>query len=190
MVVSFPLQFTDVPDSLSLLGPTPSTVQAEVRGTGKQLIRLRLTEPVLKVSLAGVNPGHFERQIAATDLPLDTDGGVQVERVVGPLKVELDVDRRVRRAVVLAARWAGTPAPGFEVAGKPHVSPATVFVSGPASAVARIDTLALRALRIEGRRDTVMGFAGPEALPDWCTAEPGEVTVTIPIAKAPATISE
>jgi hypothetical protein len=184
MLLSFPLQFTDVPDSLSISGPAPAAVQAEIRGTGKQLIRLRLTEPVLKVSLAGVNRGHFERQIAAADLPIDADGGVQVERVLGPLKVELDVDRRIRRAVVLAVRWDGAPAVGFAVSGEAHASPATMFVTGPASAVSAIDTLTLRAVRIEGRRDTVQAMVGPEALPDWCTADPGEVAITVPIARA------
>ena len=53
MVVSFPIEYSDLPDSLSLSGPTPPAVKAEVRGTGKQFIRLWLTEPRLKISLAG-----------------------------------------------------------------------------------------------------------------------------------------
>ena len=45
MIVSFPIHVTDLPDSLSLSGPAPAVLQAELRGTAKQLIRLRVTEP-------------------------------------------------------------------------------------------------------------------------------------------------
>jgi len=58
-LISFTLQLDGIADTLSLSGPVPPAVQAELRGTGKQLIRLRLTEPRLKISLDGVGPGRF-----------------------------------------------------------------------------------------------------------------------------------
>src|SRR4029079_13571607 len=49
MTLSFPVECEGLPYSLALYGPRPEPVQAELRGTGKQLIRLRLTEPHLRV---------------------------------------------------------------------------------------------------------------------------------------------
>ena len=46
-LVSFPVRLTGLDDTLSFSGPVPAAVQAELRGTGKQLIRLRLQEPTL-----------------------------------------------------------------------------------------------------------------------------------------------
>ena len=50
MLVSFPLEYTDLDDSLSVSGPSPSVVQAELKGTGKQLILMRVKEPRMKLS--------------------------------------------------------------------------------------------------------------------------------------------
>src|SRR6266850_5663683 len=74
MMFSFPIQISDLDSTLSLSGPVPSAVLAELRGTGKQLIRLRLGEPVLKISLAGVGRGRFERSLTSDDLPSASDG--------------------------------------------------------------------------------------------------------------------
>src|SRR5881397_3165 len=66
-LISFTLQLDGLADSLSLSGPVPPAVQAELRGTGKQLIRMRLTEPPVKVSLAGIGTGRYERALTAAD---------------------------------------------------------------------------------------------------------------------------
>ena len=46
-MVSFPVSLVGLSDSLTVAGPMAPEVRAEIRGTGKQLIRLRLTEPRL-----------------------------------------------------------------------------------------------------------------------------------------------
>ena len=81
MVVSFPIVVTDLPDSLAVVGLTPQAVAAELRGTGKQLIRLRVSEPPIKVSLAGVEAGRFERSLGPEDLPLPAGAQIQVDRM-------------------------------------------------------------------------------------------------------------
>ncbi len=101
MTVTFPLSVSDLSDSLSLSGPMPAAVQAEIRGTGKQLIRLRLTEPHLFVSLSGARPGHFERSMSAADLPLTP--GLQVERLIGPRMIEFELERKGRRRLRTAS---------------------------------------------------------------------------------------
>lgn len=184
MLISFPIQFADLPDSLSLSGPAPAAIQAEMRGTGKQLIRLRLTEPHLKLSLAGVGIGHYERALSAADLPIDESSGLEVERLVGPRMIELEVDRKVKRMVPLVARYEGTPANGWTVTGRPHAIPGVMEVTGPKQVLAKLDSLPLVPVRVDGRRDTLVSHVGPEALPDWCTNQPLEVEVRVPIGRA------
>ena len=112
LIVSFPLQIVDLPDSLSLSGAAPAAVQAELRGSGKQLIRMRMTEPPVRVSLAGVGMGRYERALTPADLPLPSDFEIQVERIVSPRTVELQVDRKGHRRLPVAARVEGLPAGG------------------------------------------------------------------------------
>lgn len=183
MIVSFPLQLADLPDSISLSGPVPAAVQAEIRGTGKQLIRLRLTEPHLSVSLAGVSTGRFERAFSAADLPLTE--GLEVERMVGPRMLEIDLDRKRALRVPVAARVEGAPAVGVARSGGVSVDPARVTLTGPAKVIAKLDSITLATVRIDGRRDTVRVQVGADALPDWCTMAPATVTVTVPLRRAP-----
>jgi hypothetical protein len=184
MMFSFPIQITDLDSTLSIAGPAPAAVTAEMRGTGKQLIRLRLGEPVLKVSLAGVGRGHFERAIATEDLPVNFSEGLSVERMAGPRMLELQIDRKLRRHVPVAARVQGVPAEGAEVAGDVLVDPAFVVVVGPESEVAKIDSVKLAPVRIDSRRDTLRARAMPQSLPEWCSTDPAVVTVRVPIRHA------
>jgi YbbR domain-containing protein len=181
LLVSFPIQVTGLGDSLSLVGPLPGAVQAELRGTGKQLVRLRLGEPLLEVSLAGVQAGRFERTLSAADLPLADHPEVAVERLVGPLSLQLTLDRRVARSLPVAPRVEGVPASGPRAPVVARVEPLRVTVTGPESAIAGLDSLVLDVVRIEGRRDTVRVQVAPAALPEWCSADPPVVTVTVPL---------
>jgi len=184
MMISFPIEVDDLGDSLSLSGPVPAVVQAELKGTGKQLLKLRLTEPPLKISLAGAGPGHFQRTLAAGDLPLPPEESPEVERLVGPRMLEFQIERRVRRRVAVAARIEGVPAAGFAWHGELLADPESVLVTGPRSAVAGLDSVRLRPLSIAGRRDTVQARLEPDALPEWCSVDPEMVRVRVPLRRS------
>ena len=180
MMFSFPIQLADVDTTLSLSGPVPSAVMAEVRGTGKQLIRLRLAEPVLKVSLAGVSRGRFERLIAEADLPVSVADGIQIDHMVGPRTLTLQLDRKIRRRLPVAARVEGAVAWGV-----PQITPPFVTVTGPENAVAAMDSVVLGVVRVDARHDTTRALAAPASLPDWTVSSPSEVTVRVPIRRSP-----
>ena len=182
LIVSFPVALEDVPDSVAIASPAPPPVQAEVRGTGKQVLRLRFSPPVLTISLAGVREGHYERSINPADLPVPA--GLEVERLVGPRMVSLELDRRARRRLPVAARLEWTQAAAARPVGRVVLEPASVWVSGPAGAVAKLDSVALTVVRLDGRRDTVRTQVGPAGLPERCGMEPPVVRVTVVLGPA------
>lgn len=179
LMVSFPIDYRGLPDSLTLSGPAPDVVQATLRGTGKQLIAMRVREPRIEISLEGVRAGRFDRTIAPADLPLPEGSGLAVEKLVGPLLLELTLDHRVTREVPVALLVQGSPATGFAYAGEWQATPAHVKLTGPAGVLAGLDSLRLTAIRIDGRRDSVSAEVGPEHLPLWCQAEPGMVRAVV-----------
>jgi YbbR domain-containing protein len=183
MLVSFPIEYTELDDSLSLSGPAPSVVQAELRGTGKQLIFIRVKEPRMKLSLAGARRGRLDRALAPSDLPLPPEGGITVENLVGPRVVTLDIDRKVHRDIRVTPRVTGQPAPGYHWAGVALVDPPRVRVTGPEQVLLGLDSLVLAPVHVDGKRDTVSALVPPERLPDWCTGEPSQVTVRLMLAK-------
>jgi len=54
----------------------------------------------------------------------------------------------------------------------------------PARVVAKLDTVGLAALRVDGKRDTVRAVVAPQGLPEGCTAEPSLVRITVVLARA------
>ena len=185
MIVAFPLEITDLADSLSLTGGAPEPVRAELRGTGKQLIRLRLTEPRIKVSLAGVRAGHYERTIVADDLPLLHDEALEVQRLISPRVVSLDIDARFERRIPVAATVSGAPRAGWIWNGAITTAPTTVLLSGPRRIVARIDSVRLRAVSVDGRIDTLSAEVAPDSLPRWCAIDPAKVRVSVALERIP-----
>ena len=182
MMVSFPLQIDGLADTLSLSGPVPSTVQAEMHGTGKQLLRLRVTEPPFRLSLEGIGPGRFERAVTSGDLPITASDALQVDRMVGPRTIELTVERKVKRFVPVAPRVEGTSG-GARWAGIVLASPESLEITGPRSVVAGLDSVVLQSVRLDGRRDTLRVSVMPASLPDWCTANPSLVSIAIPMRR-------
>ena len=183
MILSFPLQLEGLGDSLAIASPVPAAVQAELRGTGKQLLRLRLTEPPIKVSLVGVQPGRFARTLKVEDLPLPPGETIEVERLVGPTALQLQIERRVVRRLPVAARVEGYPAQGYIWTGAVIVRPGIVEVAGPQRAVGTLDSVRLRSVAITGRRDTVKAQETPEELPEGCSADPPMVRVLVPLKR-------
>jgi hypothetical protein len=181
MIVTFPIQLTDLADSLSLSGPAPAAVQAELRGTAKQLIRLRVIEPPVKVSLAGVGAGRYERALGPEDLPLPNGVRLQVDRMVSPRTLELQVDRRGHKVVAVAARIEGQLGSAVLWDGSFRVRPGQVTVSGPETVLATLDSVILAPVSVSGHRDTLRVSVGPRRLPDWCTMDPERVEVRVPL---------
>jgi hypothetical protein len=183
MIVSFPLELEGLADSLAIAGPVPAVVQAELRGTGKQLLRLRLTEPPVKVSLVGVQPGRFTRSLKVEDLPIIPGEGIEVERLAGPSSLQIQIDRRLVRHLPVAARVEGVPAQGYIWTGEVIAQPAVLEVSGPERAFAGLDSVKLRPVGIGGKRDTVRAQETPDGLPEGCAVDPGVVRVLVPIQR-------
>jgi len=177
----FPVTVEGLADSLALASTVPAEVGVRLRGTGKQLIRLGLTKPPVRLSLAGVAPGLFQRALGPADVPLGGMSDVTVLEVKDPSEVRLEVTRRASRFVPVSVPITGEPARGLMVAGPIEVRPRVVRVSGPSTWVARQETLHTEPVSIAGRRDTLELVQALVAPPTWASATPGSVVVSIPI---------
>jgi hypothetical protein len=185
MMVAFPIEFTDLPDTLTLAGDAPGTVEAELRGTGKQFIRLWLTEPRVKLSLFGMGPGRHHLMLREDDLPLIPSDRLTVERLVTSDTVSLDIEHRISRRIPVAPRVEGVPKRDRVWTGVVLAYPPTLMVRGPRSVVGALDSLRLEAVRIDGRRDSVRAVVKPAGIPAWCSVEPQATTLVIPLAHVP-----
>jgi YbbR domain-containing protein len=81
------------------------------------------------------------------------------------------------------ARVEDDPPADAMVSGDLVASPATVAVTGPEQVLDGLDSLPLLPVSVAGHHDTLTTSVAPD-LPDWCSAEPMRVDVTVPIAAA------
>ena len=180
-VLYFPVQVEGLADSLAMHTPPPQTLGVKVRGTGKQILRLRIVRPAVTLDLSGVAAGQFQRTMTSADFQGVTDEGVEVTGPSIPARVQLTLEPRAEAEVPVAVRLRGEPARGFFIEDAPTTQPERVRVSGPRSWVHARDSVETEVVSVAGKRgdiETVVPLVPP---PTWATAMPGSVLVTIPI---------
>jgi hypothetical protein len=184
LTLAFPVQVTGLADTLALAGRVPAAVEAEVSGSGRQLLRLKFFPPSLVVDFTGVGPGRVTRRIGVAELPLPSANPPRVQRMLGPEAMTFRVEPRLERRLPVRAAVAGQPARGHAWSGVVLSEPESVLVSGPRSEVLALAAVDLGAVRLEGRRDTVVSEQAPRSLGPAFRVEPARVRIRVPIEPA------
>ena len=129
-----PLELQQFPPGLELLGDLPTTADVRVRGASGTLSRLSPGDIVAVLDLRGSRPG--ERLFHLTPEQVRAPFGVEVVQVTPPT-VPVVFETTASRNVPIEPAIEGKPAAGYMV-GKIVVTPPSVEVVGPESAVRRV----------------------------------------------------
>jgi YbbR domain-containing protein len=129
-----PLELQQFPPGLELLGDLPTTADVRVRGASGTLGRLSPGDIVAVLDLRGSRPG--ERLFHLTPEQVRAPFGVEVVQVTPPT-VPVVFEATASRSVPIEPAIEGKPAAGYMV-GKIVVTPPSVEVVGPESAVRRV----------------------------------------------------
>ncbi len=129
-----PLEFSQFPAGLEMMGDMPSLVDVRVRGASSALSLLGPGDIVAQLDLKSATAGRRLYQLTPEQVRVPY--GVQVVQVMPPT-VALAFETSATRSVPVVPAVEGDPAPGF-VVGKVVVDPPTVDVVGPRSAVEQV----------------------------------------------------
>ena len=146
-VLRIPLEFTNLPPQLELVGDTPAVVDVRVRGSSGTLSRIAAGELVAVLDLRGARTGQRLFHLSSTDVRAPF--GVEVVQIA-PSNVSVMFEESASRMVPVVPEVEGEPADGY-VVGTVSADPATVEVVGPASAVARLTQAITEPVSVEGR---------------------------------------
>jgi YbbR domain-containing protein len=126
-----PLEFTNLPSQLELVGDPLTVVDVRVRGSSGALSRVGPGElvAVLDLRAARSGPRLFHLDGASVRAPF----GVEVVQVT-PSSVPMVFEPSATKVVPVVPEVEGEPAPGF-VVGTVTAEPSTLEVVGPATAV-------------------------------------------------------
>jgi YbbR domain-containing protein len=141
-----PLEFTNLPAQLEVVGQAPSLVDIRVRGSSGALNRTAAGELVAVLDLRSARPGRRLFHLGGTDVR--TPFGVDVVQV-NPSTIPMAFELSGSKIVPIVPTVEGNPADGF-VVGAVTSDPATVEVLGPISALARLTQAMTEPVTVSG----------------------------------------
>lgn len=150
-VLRIPLEFTNIPAQLELVGEPPTVVEVRVRGSSGTLSRLAAGDLAAVLDVRTPRPG--QRLYHLTGADVRTPFGVEVVQVV-PSSIGVVFERSSAKTVVVMPVLEGQPAEGY-VVDAVTADPASVEVVGPASALKALDRAVTEAVSVEGATETV-----------------------------------
>jgi YbbR domain-containing protein len=157
-----PLELTQVPAGLELLGDVPATVDVRVRGASGALSRVGTGDVVAVLDLHTAQPGR--RLFPLTPDQVRVPFGVEIVQVL-PSAVTMAFEPSASREVPIVPAVDGRPAPGY-VVGPLSAEPRAVEVIGPDSAVKRATEVVTEPVSVEGatthvKQSVILGLLDP-----------------------------
>ena len=161
-VLRIPLEYTNIPSQLELVGDPPTVVDVRVRGSSGTLGRLSSGE--LAAVLDVRSPRSGQRLYHLTGSEVRVPFGVDVVQVT-PASIALFFEQSSAKTVSVLPVLEGQPAEGYMVA-KVTANPSRVEIVGPASALKGLESAVTEAVSVEGATKNVvesvtMGPADP-----------------------------
>ena len=177
-----PLEFTNLPPQIELIGETPNVVDVRVRGSSGALARISTGELVAVLDLRTARPGRRLFHLSGSDVRAPF--GIEVVQVT-PSSLSMGFEASASKIVRVVPEIEGSPASGFTI-GTVTAEPDSVEVIGPAGAIKGLGEAITEPVSVAGARGTVsemvtVGVADPSVrLRGPVTAR---VTVTIGVSR-------
>jgi YbbR domain-containing protein len=177
-----PLEFTNLPSQLELVGEPPAVVDVRVRGSSGTLSRVSAGELAAVLDVRTARAGDRLFHLTAEDVRAPF--GVDVVQVT-PASVSLTFEESLSKTVGVKVRIEGEPASGYAVGGV-TVDPPTVAIVGPASALSGLTEAITEPVSVSGATRPVtdkvtIGVADPVVR----LRQPQTARVTVSIGAAP-----
>jgi hypothetical protein len=181
-VFHIPIEVVGLPDGLTYEGVVPEKIPVRIQARGTELWKLRTQSIFAQIDLGEARPGLLQRPVSTQDVVLPPGTDAQVEAIITPVILSLEVETLSTRTVPVAVRLTGALDPGWTGMGRAVVQPETIRVEGPESRVEALDSLRTEGIALNGRShplETRARVIPPEGV--WLKVD--SVTVTVPIER-------
>jgi len=177
-----PLEFTNVPGQLELVGETPPNVDVRVRGSSGALGRIAPGELVAVLDLRDARPP--QKLFHLTPMDVRTPFGVEVVQV-SPSNISMRFEPSITKTVPIVPSVEGEPASGF-VIGTVTADPATVELVGAGSVLESVTEAITEPVSVVGKSapvTEVVAVGSPE--PSVRLLVPQSTKVVVNVTAAP-----
>jgi len=173
-----PLEFSNLPADLELVGDPPNVVDVRVRGSSGALNRIAAGELVAVMDLRSARPGRRLFHLDGSDVR--SPFGVEVVQV-NPSSLSVTFEPSGTKVVPIVPAVEGEPADGF-VVGTVTANPSTVEVLGPVSVLERMTQAITEPVSVSGASAPVtetVNVGVPDAAARLRTPETARVSVAV-----------
>ncbi len=147
-----PLELQQFPPGLELASDLPTAVDVRLRGTSSDLGRVGPGDVVAVLDLHNARAGR--RLFHLTSEQVRVPSGVSVVQI-SPSTVAVSFESAASREVPVVADVEGRPAAGY-IIGKTAVTPSSIEITGPESAVKTATEAITEPVSVAGARQTVV----------------------------------
>jgi YbbR domain-containing protein len=151
-VLRIPLEYTNIPAQLELVGDPPTVVDVRVRGSSGTLGRISSGELAAVLDVRSPRPGQRLYHLTGSDVRAPF--GVDVVQVT-PSSIALFFERSSAKTVPVLPVLEGQPADGYMV-DKVTADPAKVEIVGPASSLKLLSSAVTEAVSVQGATKDVV----------------------------------
>jgi YbbR domain-containing protein len=179
-----PLEFTNVPENLELVGEAPNVVDVRIRGSSGALGRIATGELVAVLDLRGAAAGRGQL-FHLTSADVRSPFGVSVVQVT-PSTIPMSFEPSASKVVPIFPTVEGDPANGY-VVGTVTSTPPTVELVGPASTLATVTEAITEPVSVKGASSPVIDMVTVGS-PDPTVRLRNAVVARVSVAIAPAPV--
>jgi YbbR domain-containing protein len=160
--VDIPVVFSGIPENLVITDQTADVVNIRVLGSRAALRNVGPSEQEYRIDVSGAKPGLLVHEVEAA--LIEVPGGVAITSR-SPAVIEVQFERRGRKAVRVRADLEGEPAEGFEITSV-EVDPPRVWLTGARSDVLRLSEVVTETIDVSGFAAPVEREVKPAAAED------------------------
>lgn len=187
--VDIPVVYQNVPDDVVITGHSVSAVNIRVLGSRAALRNVSPTRLYYRIDVSGAKPGPAVYEVDESRIELPRGARV-VSR--SPASIEVTLERRGRKAVVVRPDLEGAPAPGYAVT-RVEVDPARAWLTGARGDVLRLAEVMTETIDVSGvsqsfERDARLSLGANHVWRE--TDGPVRVRVTVEPVASPETPEE
>jgi len=129
---TFPLGIINIPSNLVLAEKLPDQVEVKIRGKGKELLKLFLSErKSVNIDAKEFKNGETNYDLKPNQIPIPEGLELQVTDIRSPQELKIKLDHLLDKKVKIQPNVQILPADGFVQVGELHYTPKEVVISGP-----------------------------------------------------------
>ncbi len=139
---SFPVKISNIPKGFILSEEVPQEVQVKIRGKGKELLKLLLTEKKnLQVDIKDFKAGEGDYTFKPQEIPIPEGLDLKVDEIVSPKSIKINLDHSTEKKVPIHSQITILPKEGYLQVSAVSLAPHEVVISGPTKLVKNIETI-------------------------------------------------